>query len=72
MDDDSFFGDGHGVVVRAVADHRVAPPIAIAFAVKASRDSLATRCPRCGGRLGRLASEAAAVRSAKILRLAPG
>jgi hypothetical protein len=45
--------------------HWVAPFIAIAFAVKASRDSVATRCPRCHGRLGRLASEAAAVRSAK-------
>lgn len=45
--------------------HWVAPPVAIAFAVKAGRDSLTTRCPRCLGRLGRLATEAAAARSAK-------
>jgi hypothetical protein len=45
--------------------HWIAPAVAVAFAVKASRDALATRCPRCGGRLGRLAVEAAAVRSAK-------
>ena len=52
-------------VLFFVPYHWVAPFIAIAFAIKASRDSLATRCPRCLGRLGRLASEAAAVRSAK-------
>jgi hypothetical protein len=45
--------------------HWVAPAVAIAFAVKAGRDSLTTRCPRCLSRLGRLATEAAAVRSSK-------
>jgi mono/diheme cytochrome c family protein len=45
--------------------HWMAPAVAVAFAVKAGRDSLTTRCPRCHGPLGRLAVEAAAVRSAK-------
>ena len=44
--------------------HWAAPPVAIAFAVKAGRDGLTTGCSRCPGRLGRLAPEAAAVRSA--------
>jgi len=45
--------------------HWVAPIVAVGFAMKAGRDSLSTRCPRCRGRLGRLAAEAAALRSSK-------
>lgn len=45
--------------------HLVGPVVAVAFTIKAGRDSLTTRCPRCNAKLARLAVEAAAVRSAK-------
>lgn len=45
--------------------HWVAPAVGIVFTALTIRRSLTTRCPRCQGRLGRLAVEAAAVRTAK-------
>jgi hypothetical protein len=60
-----FLGMGMVWLIVPSRYHWVAPPLAIGFAIKAARDSLATRCPRCLGPLGRLAVEAAAARTAK-------